>query len=1081
MKYLYILFISLLFMGCTTDSPKKEVVKNNYLFNEIEAQKSGIDFKNLIFEDPEHSIINYIYYYNGGGVAAGDVNGDDLPDLFFVANSGENKLYINQGNLQFKDVSQKANIQGSASWQTGVSMVDINQDGLLDIYVCAVSGLLDFTGKNELYINNGDGTFTEDAASYGLDIESYSTQAYFFDFDKDDDLDIYIVNHAVHTSLSHAKADIRNKRVPYVGDILLRNDDGFFNDISEEANIYGGSNGYGLSASIADFNNDGWDDIYVCNDFHEDDYYYINNQDGSFTESLASNFTTISRFSMGSDAADINADGFQDLMTLDMLPEEEYLLKSTEGDDAMFNMQAHLKNMGYKDQYSRNMLQINRSGNYFTEEALLQEIADTDWSWAPLFADFDNDAHQDLFISNGIFRRPNSLDFKKYVSSAFKGKSEAESLKWLYNSIDKMPSGNVANKIYKGEIGNFEDLTGEWITSEPKLSNGAIYVDLDLDGDLDIVTNNFNETASVFENSLASKANFLDLKFIYKGLNKNAIGTKAIVYAGDKKQMKQLFTSRGFLSSITPKLHFGLGSQKVDSIQVIWPNNEIQILQNPELNKILEVNYASTNKTFDYSVKALETKPKFTEVDVINYVHQEDNYNDFAEEKLIPYKVSTLGPAVAVADVDQNGFEDIFIGNSAGKPATLFMNDGTNFKKSQQMLFEDDFIFEDNTATFFDADADGDLDLYVGSGANSNPSYLQDRLYINNDGVFVKTKNPIPANSFVTSTVIAYDYDADGDTDLFIGNYAVLGDFGQLPSSYILINDGNGNFTKDENFELNARVTDAKWQDVNEDGTKDLVVTTEWDQPYLFLNNSGKLISEKLPDNLNGLWQSLAFHDMDGDGDKDLVLGNYGLNTKFNLYFDGPLRMYYGDFDENGVKETAVAYNLNGDYYPLNTKDELAGQMNVISKRFKDHKSMAGQLIEDVLTPKSIKNASVFEVDKLASGYLKNVDGNFTSFVELPKDFQLAPINSISAVDFSSDKSHLLVGGNSYKMNTYHGAYNSLKGLLVENEKSYQLLSSLGANPIDEQLKSFAFIEMKDGKILVVIQNNAAIKTYSYK
>ena len=409
------------------------------------------------------------------------------------------------------------------------------------------------------------------------------------------------------------------------------------------------------------------------------------------------------------------------------------------------------------------------------------------------------------------------------------------------------------------------------------------------------------------------------------------------------------------------------------------------------------------------------------------------------------------------------------------------MNDGTNFKKSQQMLFEDDFIFEDNTATFFDADADGDLDLYVGSGANSNPSYLQDRLYINNDGVFVKTKNPIPANSFVTSTVIAYDYDVDGDTDLFIGNYAILGDFGQLPSSYILINDGNGNFTKDENFELNARVTDAKWQDVNEDGTKDLVVTTEWDQPYLFLNNSGKLTSKKLPENLNGLWQSLAFHDMDGDGDKDLVLGNYGLNTKFNLYFDGPLRLYYGDFDENGVKETATAYNLNGDYYPLNTKDELAGQMNVISKRFKDHKSMAGQLIEDVLTPKSIKNASVFEVDKLASGYLKNENGNFTSFVELPKDFQLAPINSISAVDFSSDENKLLVGGNSYKMNTYHGAYNSLKGLLVENEKSYQLLSSLGANPIDEQLKSFAFIEMKDGKILVVIQNNAAIKTYSYK
>ena len=562
----------------------------DFLFKEVPLEKSNVDFENMVTEDAEHSIINYIYYYNGGGVATGDVNGNGLPDLFFVANTGENKLYLNKGNLEFEDVSEQANIKGNSSWNTGVTMVDINNDGLLDIYVCAVSGLLDFAGHNELFINNGDGTFTEDSKSYGLDFKGYSTQAYFFDYDKDGDLDAYIVNHAVHTNLSHGKAELRNERVPNVGDVLLRNDNGKFVDVSESANIFGGINGYGLSASIADFNNDGWDDIYVCNDFHEDDYYYINNQDGTFTESLDKAFTTISRFSMGSDATDINGNGYQDLMTLDMLPKEERLLKETEGDDAMFNMQAHLKKLGYKDQFSRNMLQFNQNGDYFIETALLHEVADTDWSWAPLFADFNNDTHQDLFISNGILRRPNSLDFKKYVSSAFKGRNEDEGLKWLYNSIDKMPSGIVANEIFEGNSKTFKNRTGNWIKNQPQLSNGAIYVDLDLDGDLDLVTNNFNQKASILENTTDKNANYLNLKLNYTSGNKEAIGAKAMVYSNGKTQLKQLFKSRGFLSSIEAKLYFGLGkTMVVDSVKVIWPNNEYQTLIKPQLNTTLNI------------------------------------------------------------------------------------------------------------------------------------------------------------------------------------------------------------------------------------------------------------------------------------------------------------------------------------------------------------------------------------------------------------------------------------------------------------------------------------------------------------
>ncbi|MFO7745276.1 MAG: VCBS repeat-containing protein [Psychroflexus sp.] len=1012
-------------------------------------------------------------------MATGDVNGDGLPDLFFVANTGENKLYLNKGNLEFEDVSEQANIKGNASWNTGVTMVDINNDGLLDIYVCAVSGLLDFTGHNELFINNGDGTFTEDAKSYGLDFKGYSTQAYFFDYDKDGDLDVYIVNHAVHTNLSHGRAELRNERAPNVGDVLLRNDNGKFVDVSESANIFGGVNGYGLSATIADFNNDGWDDIYVCNDFHEDDYYYINNQDGTFKESLDKAFTTISRFSMGSDAADINGDGYQDLITLDMLPKEEHLLKETEGDDAMFNMQAHLKKLGYKDQFSRNMLQINQNGDYFIETALLNEVADTDWSWAPLFADFNNDTHQDLFISNGILRRPNSLDFKKYVSSAFKGRSENEGLKWLYNSIDKMPSGNVANEIFQGNSETFKNRTGNWIKNEPQLSNGAIYADLDLDGDLDLVTNNFNQTASIFENTTNEKANYLNLKLNYLAGNKEGIGSKAMVYSNGKTQLKQLFKSRGFLSSVEAKLHFGLGETvEVDSIKVIWPNNDYQVITQPEINSTLIVNFQEGGQVYNYDNQ--EKNNLFKKVDLINFTHKEDNYNDFAEEKLIPYKVSTLGPAVAIADVDNNGYEDVFLGNTAGQPAQLLLNNGLSFEKSDQPAFIEDMNFEDNTAVWVDVDNDGDLDLYVASGANKNPNYKSDRLYINNDGIFIKAKNNIPEDSFITSTVIAYDYDGDGDQDFFVGNYSQLGNFGEMVDSYILKNDGKGHFTKDENFKLNSKVTDAKWYDVNADGTKDLVITTEWDRPYIFINNGGKLKEMKLPEKLNGLWQTVTFFDIDKDGDEDILFGNWGLNTKFNLNFDGPLMMYYSDFDKNGVEEVIIAYNSDGEYYPLNTKDELASQMNVMSKRFLDHKSMAGKNIEEVMTSGSLKEAESYKVETLASGYLLNENGEFNRFIPFSDDFQLAPITSFSELQLNA-KNQLIVGGNSLRVNTYHGAYTALKGLLAEDESNYDFVSDLGIEPFNNQIKEIENLSMKNFKLLIVVPNNGTIKCYSYK
>ena len=1076
-KLLLLLLCCVFLYNCNKN--EKETTK--YLFNNISAKNSGVDFKNLLKEDSKHSIINYIYFYNGAGVSAGDINNDGLPDLYFVSNQGENKLYLNKGNLQFEDISKKANINSSSDWNTGVTMVDINNDGFLDIYVCAVSGLLDFKGKNELFINNGDNTFTEKAAEYGLDFSGFSTQAYFFDYDKDNDLDVYIVNHATHTGTSHGKASLRNKRVTLVGDVLLKNDNGKFTDVSEEANIFGGVNGYGLSASIADFNNDGWDDIYVCNDFHEDDYYYINNQDGTFREELKESFSTISRFSMGSDVADINGDGFQDLITLDMLPSDERVLKETEGDDAMYNMQEKLRKQGYKDQYSRNMLQINEKGNYFYETALLNGVADTDWSWSPLFADFDNDGHQDLFISNGIKRRPNSLDFKKYVSSSFKQKGQKEGLLWLFKSINEMPNGDVSNEIFKGNSEIFEKKTGNWIEQKPSLSNGAIYADLDLDGDLDIITNNLDSYASIYENTTNNKKNSISLVFNYKKGNKKGIGTNAIIYNNGKKQLKQLFTSRGFISSVEQKLHFGLDTvSNIDSIKIIWPDNTFQKIKNPEINKTISVAYVDENPIKKYTLN--EKSPVFTPNNAINFNHKEDSYYDFNREKIIPYQVSKLGPAVAIGDVDGNGYDDIYLGNSSGNAAELYLNNGNSFKKSIQKQFEKDANYEDNDAVFLDSDNDGDLDLYVATGIhkNRNRNLEVDRLYINENGKFKKTENKTLLNPLNTSCVAAYDYDNDGDEDLFIGNLSNPVSFGSNVNSAILVNDGNGKFKADLNFKLNAKVTNATWVDINNDNQKDLLIATEWGKPNIFINKNGQLSLLQISDNLNGLWQSITAFDVDRDGDKDILLGNWGLNTKFNPTPENPLTLYYGDFDKNNKKETIIAYSKNGKEYPVNSKDEMASQMNIISKQFVEHKNYALKTVNQIFSADVLNDAKKFTVNTLASGYLENNNGTFDNFKEFPKELQTAPITNFNSITINGENG-IIVSGNSLRVNTYHGGYTSLKGVFLKSISDFNFISDFGILPFNSQVKSVNSISMKNENLLLVISNNDSLKTYSYK
>ena len=654
-KKIIIFCFSIFFLACN---------KEEFLFNNPSSKETGLVFENTIKPSDELNILDYLYYYNGGGVALGDINNDGLLDIFLSANQEKNKLFINKGNLQFEDISLKANISGNSSWNTGAVMGDVNGDGLLDIYVCAVVGVHGFYGNNELYINNGDETFTESAEKYKLDFDSYSSSAAFLDFDLDGDLDIYLLNHAIHTQESYGKASLRYKRNEQTGDKLLRNDGDSFTDVSETAGIFGGINGYGLAISIADFNQDGFPDIYVGNDFHEDDYYYINNGNGTFSDQLKNYFGHTTRFSMGNDVTDINHDGLPDIISLDMLPEDELVLKTSDGDDNIQNQKLRTQKFGYHYQFTRNMLYVNQQNSPFLETALLSGVAATDWSWSSLFADFDQDGEQDLFISNGIPKRPNDLDFIKFISNDQIQKKLNNTKLVDKEALQLMPSGKVRNYVFKGTKNlEFEDKSDRWISNKKGVSGATALGDLDNDGDIDLVVSNINEEVSLYVNQTNDKSNYLRLKFDYPLPNAFGIGTKVYSYHQGELQFKELYTVRGFQSSSEPVIHFGYGSvQQVDSIKVVWPNMTYQTLKNISVNQQITISPEKT-KPFNYESLIKRSSKLFEKVSNnlgINFLHKEDNYTDFNRQKLIPYQTSDRGPAVAIGDLNMDGKEDIY-------------------------------------------------------------------------------------------------------------------------------------------------------------------------------------------------------------------------------------------------------------------------------------------------------------------------------------------------------------------------------------------------------------------------------------
>jgi enediyne biosynthesis protein E4 len=1066
--------------------------RSGKLFESLPSSKTHVDFANNLENRQSLGILSYIYYYNGGGVAIGDINNDGLPDIYFTANSkGHNKLYLNKGNFEFEDITDRAGVAGTSDWCTGATMADVNGDGLLDIYVCAVANTHGLKGHNELFINNGNGTFTESSASYGLNFSGFSTQAVFFDYDHDGDLDCFILNQSEHPNQNIVDTSNRKKFDPYAGERLYRNDfvngQRKFTDVSSKAGIYQSSLCYGLGIAIADLNNDGWEDIYVGNDFHENDYYYINNGDGTFTESGGSHFRHYSRYSMGNDIADFNNDGQLDIVTADMLPADEKTLKTYGNGEHLDTYNQKITRNGYQNQYSKNCLQRNNgNGISFSDVGLISGISATDWSWSPLFADFDNDGNKDLFISSGIVKRPLDLDFVMFFSNIKNPQAFASIENYQKAMLDKMPDGTSHPYLFRG-FGNlhFQDESENWGTNELNgYFNGAAYADLNNDGNQDIVINCLNAPAVILKNN-APKKNYLSLSFRGDGLNTSGIGTKAYIFAGLKMQYQQLMLTRGFMSSCEPRLHFGLDSLSlVDSILIVWPNQKYQLLKKVTANQqiLFKENEAKLNFEYEHFFPKrnalVEDISKLVNMD---WKHEEDNFIDFNAQYLIPHMESTRGPKLAVADVNKDGLDDIFVCGAKGQPGCLMVQTKTGqFIKSDTGVFNRNKESEGVDAVFFDANNDGYPDLYVVSGGNEyedgNPN-LADHLYMNDGkGNFTEAANALPSILTNKSSVAVGDINKDGYNDIFVGGLVSAKKYGYTKApSYLLLNDGKGHFTLagDSVISLNETgiVTSAVFADVNNDGWDDLIVVGEWMGVKIFVNDKGMFKPSEISQS-SGLWQTVYAKDVNGDGYPDILAGNWGHNSKLFAGKDGPLKLYVKDFDFNGSIEQIMTYTINGKEYPFLGKDQLELALPALKHEHLTYDEVAGKTVQ-YLFGGLFKDCIELRAETLTSScFINDGKGNFTR-KDLPEELQLAPIFSFAPFPYGNNESYF-AAGNFYGVLPYEGRYDAMIPMIFNYDKKTMQCNPLSGLPdIDGEIRDAKWIKYAGGyKILVIARNN---------
>jgi enediyne biosynthesis protein E4 len=1089
--YLMILFAIILasIVGC-----EQTVKRGDTLFQSLSSDTTHINFVNEVDGDAELNIFNYRNFYNGGGVAIGDVNNDGLSDVFLVSNMKENRLYLNKGGLRFEDITKKAGVGGTKAWSTGVTFADVNGDGYLDIYVCNAGNRENDDRSNELFINNGDLTFTESAERYGLADRGYSTHAAFFDYDRDGDLDMYLLNNSFIPVGKLSYKNLRSQRDKLGGHRFFRNDGDTFSDVSEDAGIYGSLISFGLGITVGDFNNDNWLDVYISNDFYERDYLYINNHDGTFTEDIERQMQHISLSSMGADAADVNNDGQLDLFVTDMLPGDDQRLKmltNFEGYD-LFQLK---RSRDYHNQITQNTLQLNNGDNTFSEVARYCGVEATDWSWGALLFDMDNDGFKDIFVANGIYKDVTDQDFVDFLVDENTVSEMVTKKRFDFKTFqDKMSSTPIPNYAFRNLSDlKFSNKAKEWGLDQPSFSNGASYGDLDNDGDLDLIINNVNQPASVYRNTASDKSGNHWLRVKLKGYARNlhGIGTKVYAYNNGKMQYLQEMPNRGFESSVDHVLVFGFseGVSSIDSLQVIWPDDRMQNIRNIKLDQEISLSHDLADQTWAKTERV--AGKSFIDVSTssgLDFKHQENAFVDYYQNPLLKQMYSTQGPAIAIGDVNGDGLSDVLFGSSKGSGMKLYVQKKTgDFVEQSGSSFAMDTLSENVDAVFFDADRDNDLDLFVVTGGNEfayNDPVLRDKFYRNNGTGSFTLDDGLPNILASGSCASAADFDGDGDIDIFVGGRQIAGKFGYDPPSQLYVNDGEGEF---KNFTRRyfatqemGMVTDVQWANLDGDSYPELIVVGDWMPIMIFKNEAGKSFSRmniSALEKSDGWWNCIKSADLDGDGDLDFVLGNLGRNSRLRADSLRPAELYVKDFDNNGaVEQIITSYSQDNANYPIVLKRDLEKQLPFIKKRFIKHADYSGKQINEVFTEQELEGAIVKKVYNPNTSLLINDGGGRFRLRALPLESQFSPIFAVEVLDFDNDGvQDLLLCGNFHDVLPEIGAYDANYGLVLKGIGDLQYVPVMPKDSgffITGQARRMRVINDGRGGTLVVVAKN---------